>query len=191
LMLIVVLAGGVDLTDEQRSVLQALTNSPDVAATVATRARVVLCRQRHRLDNHPPTDAHQRATHRALSGSGEPAPAKPEAHLTHDSRPLHAHPHRGPRHLAEDGRSQRKAPVRGAGNGYAATSVTFHDDHTAEFWHRPSGQPSRCLVGQQILSLVRERWRGGGSARNVGRLTGQLVPAEPLVADRDNKKCGQ
>src|SRR5258707_13871477 len=47
-MLIVVLAGGVDVTEEQRSVLQALTNSPDVAATVATRARIVLWRNEGR-----------------------------------------------------------------------------------------------------------------------------------------------
>jgi transposase len=41
-MLVVVLAGGVDLTDEQRTELRALTNSSDVPATVATRARIVL-----------------------------------------------------------------------------------------------------------------------------------------------------
>jgi transposase len=41
-MSVVVLAGGVALTDEQRTELRALTNSPDVAATVATRARIVL-----------------------------------------------------------------------------------------------------------------------------------------------------
>jgi hypothetical protein len=38
-MLVVVLAGLVDLTDEQRAELRTLTNSPGVAATVATRAR--------------------------------------------------------------------------------------------------------------------------------------------------------
>ena len=37
-----VLAGLVDLTDEQRAELATLTNSPGVAATVATRARIVL-----------------------------------------------------------------------------------------------------------------------------------------------------
>ena len=41
-MLGVVLAGGVELTDEQRNELRALTNGPGVAATVATRARIVL-----------------------------------------------------------------------------------------------------------------------------------------------------
>src|SRR5438045_9290215 len=41
-MLVVVLAGWVELTDEQRMELRALTNSPGVAATVATRARIVL-----------------------------------------------------------------------------------------------------------------------------------------------------
>src|SRR5213596_3325669 len=41
-MLVVVLADLVELTDEQRIELRALTNSPDVAATVATRARIVL-----------------------------------------------------------------------------------------------------------------------------------------------------
>src|SRR2546421_11562350 len=35
------LAGWVELTDEQRTELRALTNSPDVPATVATRARIV------------------------------------------------------------------------------------------------------------------------------------------------------
>ena len=47
-MLVVVLAGLVDLTDEQRTELRALTNSPGVAATVATRARIVLWRNEGR-----------------------------------------------------------------------------------------------------------------------------------------------
>jgi hypothetical protein len=42
LMLVVVLAGLVDLTDEQRAELRALTNSPGAAATVATRPWLVL-----------------------------------------------------------------------------------------------------------------------------------------------------
>ena len=41
-MLVVVLAGLVDLTDEQRAELRTLTNNPGAAATVATRARIVL-----------------------------------------------------------------------------------------------------------------------------------------------------
>jgi hypothetical protein len=40
--------------------------------------------------------------------------------------------------------------------------VYFHDDHTAELWHRPSGQPSRCLVGRQILGLVRREMANRG-----------------------------
>jgi transposase len=47
-MLVLVLAGLVELTDEQRIELRALTNSPDVAATVATRARIVLWRNEGR-----------------------------------------------------------------------------------------------------------------------------------------------
>jgi transposase len=39
---VVVLTGGVELTVEQRAELRALVNSPDVPATVATRARIVL-----------------------------------------------------------------------------------------------------------------------------------------------------
>ena len=41
-MSVVVLAGLVGLTEEQHIELRALTNSPEVAATVATRARIVL-----------------------------------------------------------------------------------------------------------------------------------------------------
>jgi transposase len=40
----VVLAGGVELTVDQRAELQGLVNSPDVPATVGTRARIVLWR---------------------------------------------------------------------------------------------------------------------------------------------------
>ena len=42
MMLVVVLAGLVDLADEQRAELRTLTNSPGVVATFATRARIVL-----------------------------------------------------------------------------------------------------------------------------------------------------
>lgn len=42
------LTAGVKLTDEQRAELQALTNSPDVAASVGTRARIVLWRDEGR-----------------------------------------------------------------------------------------------------------------------------------------------
>jgi transposase len=41
-MLVGVLTGAVELTDQQRAELRALTNSRHVAATVATRARIVL-----------------------------------------------------------------------------------------------------------------------------------------------------
>jgi transposase len=43
-----VLAGGVELTAEERAELRALVNSADVAATVATRARIVLWRTENR-----------------------------------------------------------------------------------------------------------------------------------------------
>jgi len=43
-MLVVVLAGRVELTTDQRSELRALVNSAEVSATVATRARIVLWR---------------------------------------------------------------------------------------------------------------------------------------------------
>jgi transposase len=42
LILVGVLTGAVELTDQQRAELRALTNSRDVAATIATRARIVL-----------------------------------------------------------------------------------------------------------------------------------------------------
>ena len=42
LLLVVVLACPVHLTDEQQAELRTLTNSPGVAATVTTRARIVL-----------------------------------------------------------------------------------------------------------------------------------------------------
>ena len=47
-MPIVVLSGWVELADEQQAKLRALINSPDVAAMVATRARIVLWRNEGR-----------------------------------------------------------------------------------------------------------------------------------------------
>ena len=46
--IVVVLAGPVELTDERRTELRRLANSPDVAATVTTRARIMLWRNEGR-----------------------------------------------------------------------------------------------------------------------------------------------
>jgi hypothetical protein len=41
----------------------------------------------------------------------------------------------------------------GAGGLYL---LYWHEDQTAELWHRIPGQPTRCLIGQQVLWKVRQ-----------------------------------
>jgi hypothetical protein len=41
-------------------------------------------------------------------------------------------------------------------DGEGGTYVLYwHHDQTADLWHRLPGQPTHCLIGRQILGLVR------------------------------------
>jgi hypothetical protein len=31
----------------------------------------------------------------------------------------------------------------------------FHADHTADLWYRSPGRPTHCLIGRQMLGLLR------------------------------------
>jgi hypothetical protein len=38
-----------------------------------------------------------------------------------------------------------------------AWTLYWHEDGTAELWHRPAGRPMRCVVGRQMLYRVRAK----------------------------------